>query len=50
MRFRLLLFLCLASASTAMADAADHVHAQEVLFSQSVETRDAAAFLEFIDA
>jgi ketosteroid isomerase-like protein len=33
-----------------MADAADDVRAQEVLFSQSVESRDAAAFREFIDA
>jgi len=50
MRIRFLLFLCLASASAAMADAADDVRAQEVLFSQSVESKDATAFREFIDA
>jgi len=50
MHFRFLLFLCLASASAALADAADDVRAQEILFSRSVETQDSAAFREFIDA
>ena len=50
MKSRFLVFLCLAVTSNTMADAADDVRAQEIRFSQSVETRNAESFKEFIDA
>ena len=50
MKYRFLVFTCLAVSSTALADTADDVRCYETQFSQSVESRDIESFKSFIDA
>jgi ketosteroid isomerase-like protein len=49
MKSRILIYLCLAVASTAMADAVEDVRDHEIRFSQSVETQELELFISFID-
>ena len=49
MKSRILIFLCLAVASNALADAAEDVRDHEIRFSQSVETQELELFTSFID-